>query len=143
MVGGLVEDEEVLCAREEPRKDGSCFLAAGHRFELALLIFTRKEECTSDGAGFEFGEGDFLVGVLFDGVLDVADDRFGHVHIVVGLGEVPDIEICAEFDGSLIRVLLAEDAADEGGLARSVGTDDPPALSTLDAEVEVFEEYFV
>ena len=117
VVGGFVEDEEILCTCQEPGEDGSGFFAAGHGLEWALLIFAGEEERAGDGAGLEFGEDDCFVGVLFDGVLDVAEDGFGHVDVVMGLGEVPDVEVGTEFDGSLVEFLFAEDAADECGFS--------------------------
>ena len=61
-------------------------------------------------------------------------------HLLDVLAEVADGELAGDRDLALVRRLLSDDQAEERGLARAVGTDEPDLLARVELEGRVDEK---
>src|SRR2546427_2217 len=114
-------------------------LAAGEVLDLLLLIGTGEIEAPDIGPriDFEFAERDGVLAVrdhLPDGLIAV--QRAVLVHVA-------DLDRLADPDGTGVRLLLADDELEQGGLARAVRPDHADDSAPRQVEAQVLEQQLV
>ena len=134
IVGGLVEHEHVARLGEQPREQQPVALAARERLDRGARARRVEKKILEIGNHVPVAAVDGHGGVAVGhGVL--------HAHRLVELRaklvEVDDLELGALLDGAGLRRELAEEQAEQRGLARAVGADDADLVAALDARREI------
>src|SRR5437879_1524922 len=114
-------------------------LAAGEVLHLLLLIGTREIEASDIGPRIDFELAER------DGVLAVCDhlpDGLAAIQRAV-LVHVTDLDRLADPDGTSVRLLLADDQLEQGGLARAVRPDHAYDSTPRQVEAQAFEQQLV
>ena len=126
VVGRLVQHQHVGRLGEEPGQQQPVPLAAGQRPHRRARPLRREEEVLQVAEDVLARAADLHeVGAVRDAV------EHGRVRIelLAQLVEVRDLEAGALADAPAVRRELAEQQAEQGGLARAVGADEPDAVA--------------
>src|SRR5690606_6762826 len=137
IVRRLVEDEQIRRTREELREDHSIALAARERRNPRHRLLRREQEVR------EVSDDVLLPAVDRDVIAALADDvhhRLGFVDLAAKLIEVRDLEVRAELHAAFVRLELADEYAQQRGLADAVVADDADALAAHDPKREIVEQ---
>ena len=130
VVGGLVEHQQVVSLVHQPGHHRAGALAARKHAERFVLIQPAEQKRAGQVAGllfeFERGEGP-----------QVLNHGLAEVQVLVGLGEEAHVDLAAQLADAAGGFLLAQQAADERGLARAVGADDPQPLAAFEVHGQV------
>ena len=139
MVRGLVEHEQVVAARDQARDHRARPLAAREFAQHLLLLAAAEQERARHVARLLLGE----LGAARtrrDGALQVLPDGERAVEVLVRLTEPARVHLGTALDGAAVGLELAQQRADERGLAGAVGADHADAVAGRDEEVEGAEE---
>src|SRR5689334_21055506 len=137
VVGRLVQQQQVAALLEGQRQVHPVALAAGHDRGGLLLVRALEPERGHVRAARDLDVADA------DVRLAVGDDLphvLLRVDALTGLVHVRDRDCLADPDGALVRLLLADDHLEQGGLAHSVRPEDADDAVAGQAEGEVLEQ---
>src|ERR1051326_5723961 len=130
MVRWLVEDEEVRRIEEHARHDEARFLAAGERPDPFVDVVAAELEGAEEvSEGADRLEREIALHLF-------PDRELGIEEIERLLGEVAELERCAEADVPGVRLESARDHLQECRFAGAVLSHDAPPLAAADMEVE-------
>ena len=142
MVGGLVEDDQVVRGADEAGDHHATALAAGEVADALLLLVAGEEERARQVAGLLLaGAEAALVGG--DHALQVLPDGEHRVDVLLRLAEVAHLDLRADLELAGVGLQVAEQRAHQRGLAGAVGADDADPVERLDGEVEAVEEHLL
>ncbi len=133
MVGRLVHHQHVGALEDQPAEQHAALLAAGDHFHR-LLDLVVGEQHAAEGAAHQ------LFAAL--GPLGHPVEQAHVVGEVVGmvLGEIADVGAVGPFHLAAVHRQVADQAAQQGGLADAVGADDGDALAGLDLQAQALEQ---
>ncbi len=139
VVGRLVEDDQVRTFFQHASQVHAVAFPARQVLDLLLLIGPGEVEAGAVAASIDLGL------AQHDRVLSLGND---FIHRLVGIErtvliDVAELHCFADPDCSAVRLLLADDHAEHGGLACTVGTDDADDAALRQAEFDIFIEYVV
>ena len=144
MVRRLVEEEQRGFGDEEAGEVGAHDPAAGEGFGEFVGVVGFETEAVEDFAGAGF-EGVVDVVVVIGGLEFFAGGRDVENGLVAGGGgllrEVAEVGAAFPLDGAGVGFFLAEDEAEEGGLAGAVGADEAEAVGAGDEQRDVGKEF--
>jgi hypothetical protein len=137
VVGGLVQQQQVAAAAEQLREVHAVPLAAGQRAHLALLVRPPEVEPRRVGARVHLAVAhlDLVVAVR-----DLLPDGLVRVERVARLVHVRELDRIAQPQVARVRLLLADDHAEERGLAGAVRADHADDAGGREAEREVLDQ---
>src|SRR5262249_31394374 len=137
VVGRLVEQQQVRSALQQLRQMHAIPLAARERTDLALLLRTLEIEPGDDRPGRNWTFADHQLVLASRNLLPHA---FGRSERVATLIDVSELYRVTDAQCAAIGLLLAGDHPEEGGLPRTVGTNDADDAATRKRKTQIVDE---
>ena len=133
VVGGLVEDQQVVGVEQEFAQGEARLLSSRQDLDLLVHVLAAEEERAEQGTDLF---ADLALGFVVDGL---EDGQVAVELVALVLGVVSDVDVVAEATFT-VAFELAEQDAGQGGLARTVLADEGHLVLAGDHEVHIAED---